>query len=170
MTVPIQAAQVGSTSPLRRRGWRFLNSLWLIVPIAGLGAFSFLGFLYCAIRALNAKLWITAAVTFPLTVAGYRVMAAVPAPPAGSPPNMAADVALGYVIALWFGQAIYACIANRGYPRNPPRAEAKAWYERPAGAWAECLHATVTFLANRHLPRNFRGRDCEISQIRGSSP
>ena len=31
MTAPIQATPVSSASPLRRRGWRFLNSLWLIV-------------------------------------------------------------------------------------------------------------------------------------------
>lgn len=42
-------------------------------------------------------------------------MAAFPAPPAGSPPSVAADIALGCVIAPWFGQAIYACIANRSY-------------------------------------------------------
>ncbi len=131
MTAPIQAAQAGRPSPLRSGGWRFLNSLWLIIPIAGLGAFSFLGFLYCAIRVRNAKWWITAAVTFALTVAGYWAMIAFPTPPAGSPPSMAADIAIGYVIALWFGQAIYACIANRGYLRDlAARAEAKAWYEQ----------------------------------------
>lgn len=131
MTAPIQAAQAGRPSPLRSRGWRFLNSLWLIVPIAGLGMFSFLGFLYCAIRVRSARWWITAAVTFALTVAGYWAMGTFPAPPAGSPPSMAADIALGYVIALWLGQAIYACIANRSYLRDlAVRAEAKAWYEQ----------------------------------------
>lgn len=131
MTVPIQAQQAGSPSRLRRGGWRFLNSLWLVVPIAGLGVFSFLGFLYCAIRVRNAKWWITAAVAFALTVAGYWAMVAFPAPPAGSPPSLAADISLGYVIALWFGQAIYACIANRSYLRElAARADAKAWYEQ----------------------------------------
>lgn len=51
------------TEPIVTPGWRFLNSLWLIVPIGGLGIFSFLDFLYCAIRVRNAKWWITAAVS-----------------------------------------------------------------------------------------------------------
>ena len=59
-------------------------------------------------------------------------MAAFPAPPAGSPPSVAADIALGCVIALCFGQATYACLANRSYLQREldARAEATAWYEQ----------------------------------------
>jgi hypothetical protein len=125
------------TNPLQDRGWRLRHSAWLLAPILGCGFFSFVGFLYCAVRIRSAKWWKIAAVTGALTAVAYLLMGLF-SESEDSTSNAAGpadDLAVAYVMALWIGLIIYGLVVNRDYLRwRAGDTTANAWYNQPVSA------------------------------------
>lgn len=127
-----------SNSPsdlLASRAWRRRHSAWLLAPILGVGVFSFIGFLYCALRIRNAKWWRIAGVTAVLSAIAWVLMSLFSEPQQGSKPSgPGSGLASGYMFALWIGLIIYGVIVNRDYLRwRAGQSESNAWYNQPAG-------------------------------------
>ena len=114
--------------------WRRRHSAWLLAPILGFGLFSFIGFLYCAIRIRNAKWWRIAGVTAILSAIGWVLMSLFSeSQPGVEQTGPGRDLASGYMLALWVGMIIYGVIVNRDYLRwRASQTESNAWYNQPA--------------------------------------
>lgn len=107
--------------------WRLRHSAWLLAVIAGLGFFSFIGFVYCAIRVRTRKWWIIALVSGVLTAVGMLLME-YPQNAAGKSNAAGAS----FVIILWFVSMIAGFAFNRDYLRwRSTVTRQDAWYTQP---------------------------------------
>ncbi|WP_203231039.1 ComEA family DNA-binding protein [Nocardioides caldifontis] len=115
------------SAQLADRGWRFRHSLWLLAPLLGCGAFSFVGFLYCAIRVGTRRWWLIA--TF-WTVASLAVwtMAIVQGEVGRDGPYD--DIGAVLLIVVYLGAIVHGFIVNRDYLRW--RATSRPWYSHAA--------------------------------------
>ena len=114
---------------LADRKWRVRHSAWLLAPILGIGFFSFIGFLYCAVRVQSPKWWKIAAGTGALTAVGWLLMSLFSESEGGG-----SDAAVGYILALWIGLIIYGFVVNRDYLRwRAGQDESTAWYNQTSG-------------------------------------
>lgn len=95
--------------------WRILHSAWLLAPIFGLGIFSFVGFVYVAMRVRTRKFWIACAVT--CLASGILFF-------------IDTSRFAGLIILIWLGEIVYGFILNHDYLLW--RASARPWYLRSA--------------------------------------
>lgn len=113
-------------NPLEDREWRRRHSLWLLAPILGFGMFSFIGFVYVAIRVGSRKFWRVAAVYSLATVLAWTFIAATPTDSA------LANIGAVLILVLWIGGTIHAVVLNRDYLRW--RATSRPWYTDSSSA------------------------------------
>ncbi|PYY32775.1 helix-hairpin-helix domain-containing protein [Curtobacterium sp. MCBD17_030] len=107
---------------LASRGWRLRHSLWLLAPILGFGIFSFVGFLYIAIRVRSRKFWIVAAAA---SAGGVLIWVLLGNP--DSEKGSGSDNVLGAVLfGVWAASVALGCIINRDYLRW--RATSRGWW------------------------------------------
>ena len=107
---------------LASRTWRLRHSLWLLAPILGFGMFSFIGFLYVAIRVRSRKFWLIAAAA---SAGGVLVWLFAGDPDSGK--GAASDNVFGAILfAVWAGSIALGFIINRDYLRW--RATSRAWW------------------------------------------
>ena len=100
---------LGSGNDLDRE-WRLRHSLWMLAPILGCGALSFVGFVYCAAR-IRTKAWTAVALSSVLlTFLGY-ILVSVWTDSKGNPSNAATI----YLIDLWLGSIVFAVVINKDY-------------------------------------------------------
>ncbi|GAA1980074.1 hypothetical protein GCM10009817_20940 [Terrabacter lapilli] len=125
-----------ASNRLANRPWRLRHSAWLLAPILGFGVFSFIGFLYCAIRIRNAKWWRIAGVTAVLSAIAIVLMSLFSEGEKGAKAaGPGSDLAVGYMLALWVGLIIYGITVNRDYLRwRAGQTKANAWYNQPAAS------------------------------------
>ncbi len=101
--------------------WRLGNSIWMLSPLLGLGAFSFPGFVYVAVKARDRILVILAAVFTALGV-GYIISTFL---------TETADWQGGFLVFTWLAGIVAAWFANRRWLRwraVHPRGS-DAWYK-----------------------------------------
>jgi len=109
---------------LADRTWRLRHSLWLLAPILGFGALSFVGFIYVAIRVGNRKFWLVAGIA---SVASVAVWVLSPDPDASA--SAASDNVFGAVLlAVWAGSVVLGIVINRDYLRW--RAVPREWWRQ----------------------------------------
>jgi uncharacterized membrane protein YsdA (DUF1294 family) len=114
-----------STSPLARRKWRIRHSAWLLAPILGMGFFSFVGFLYVALRVRKRKFWIACAIAC-LGSALVAISTSI-----WNERNGNSSTGGGVIMAVWVGLVVFAMVLNRDYLRwRASRTEANAWYNQ----------------------------------------
>ena len=99
---------------LARRGWRLTQSWWLLIPIFGFGMFSFIGFLYCAIRIRDRKWALLAGIATTAAIACYIVAIATTNENGESTSGWAG----GLFVLVWFGSIGLAVAFNRDYLRK----------------------------------------------------
>ncbi|MCC9195322.1 helix-hairpin-helix domain-containing protein [Arthrobacter sp. zg-Y820] len=111
----MNSATPESVARLASGKWRILHSAWLLAPIFGLGIFSFVGFVYVALRVRTRKFWIACAVTF--LASGMLLFI---------------DTSRfgGLIILVWLGEIVYGFILNFDYLLW--RASARPWYLQSA--------------------------------------
>lgn len=110
---------------LASRKWRIRHSAWLLAPILGFGIFSFVGFLYVALRVRNRKFWIACIVG----CIGSAMV--VISPSIWNERNGNSSEGGGVIMAVWVGLVVFAVILNRDYLRwRANRTEANAWYNQ----------------------------------------
>ena len=114
---------------LADRGWRVRHSLWLLAPLLGCGAFSFVGFLYCAIRVGTRRWWLVATFWTLASVAVWT-MAIVQGETGRSGPYD--DIGAVLLIVVYLAAIVHALILNRDYLRW--RATSRPWYTHPPAA------------------------------------
>lgn len=134
-----------NTDVLGDRSWRRRHSAWLLAPVLGFGLFSFVGFVYCAIRVKERKWVVLAVVAVVLTVLGWIFISAWT-----DANGQASTAAITYLLELWLVSVIFACLVNRDYlnwratvatsstygttlpaRHNPARPPAAGWYLDP---------------------------------------
>lgn len=104
-----------STSRLASGKWRVRHSAWLLAPILGIGMFSFVGFVYVALRVRSRKFWIACVIGCLGSALAW----------------ITADIAL----IVWIGLIVYGFVINRDYLRwRANRTPADAWYNQPSVA------------------------------------
>jgi hypothetical protein len=144
------------------RRWRWRHSAWTLAPILGIGVFSFVGFVYCAIRVREQKWIVLACVSTALTVIGWILVSAWT-----EPNGDASNAATAYVIGLWLVSIVFAFVVNKDFltwrasvgsrtvtgpvrppaPVSAPTSPVAGWYTDPGqaslvrywdgGAWTE---------------------------------
>lgn len=113
-------------SRLADRRWRIRHSAWTLAPILGLGWFSFVGFLYVALRARTRKFWIACIIACAASAFAMLAMSLGNRPSGG-------DWGVGITLVVWIGLIIYAFIINRAYLRwRAGSTNADAWYNQPS--------------------------------------
>ncbi|MEI7815158.1 MAG: hypothetical protein WCJ13_10260 [Coriobacteriia bacterium] len=111
-------------SKLSNRRWRWVNSLWVLLPVLSVGMLSWAGFLIAAIRTSQRKYWVACGVYAGLVALGFAFIGAK-----GGFEVLRQFVTLGIC---WIGATIHAIIWNREYLRTLAAKEAKgAWFEAP---------------------------------------
>jgi hypothetical protein len=98
------------TVTLTDRSWRRRHSAWLLAPILGLGAFSFIGFVYCAVRIRERKWVVLAGVSGLLSVAGWFLVSAWT-----DANGNTSNAATAYVLGLWVTSVVFAFVVNPDY-------------------------------------------------------
>jgi hypothetical protein len=106
----MSALSTDTTDLLSNRSWRRRHSLWLLAPVLGFGLFSFVGFVYCAIRVRERKWTVLAAVSIALTVVGWTLVSTWTTS-AGD----ATAAASAFVLGMWLTSIIFAVLINRDY-------------------------------------------------------
>lgn len=101
---------VPSSAARTERSWRWRQSLWLLVPIFGIGLFSFAGFVYCAIRIRERKWIILAAASCAATILGW-ILLSVWTDAEGNP----STAAMTFILELWLASVILAVVVNFDY-------------------------------------------------------
>ncbi|WP_160292480.1 helix-hairpin-helix domain-containing protein [Arthrobacter sp. SPG23] len=110
---------------LANRKWRIRHSAWLLAPILGFGVFSFVGFLYVALRVRNRKFWIACIVA----CLGATVM--VIANSIWNTRNGSSSAGGAVTMIVYVGLVVFAIVLNRDYLRwRANRTEANAWYNQ----------------------------------------
>jgi hypothetical protein len=118
-----------ATQRLSSRSWRIRHSAWLLAPILGFGIFSFVGFLYCAVRVRNQKWWRVAAITGGLSAVLWALSFGWT-----DDKGQTSDGAATLTIFLWIGFVIWGAILNRDYLRwRAGQTGANAWYNQQQG-------------------------------------
>jgi hypothetical protein len=99
-------------SPQTRRsiGWRVRHSAWLLAPILGVGVFSCVGFIYCAVR-VKTRRWTTVAVVATLASILSVVLDSVWQDSASNPSN----AAISFMLMLWLASIVFGFVINRDY-------------------------------------------------------
>ena len=121
--------ETGRRNPLSSWWWRIRHSAWLLAPVLGFGTFSFVGFLYCALRVRTRKWWIGAAITFVLSTMIWVFAAIFFEPETDASQTPGGNFTAAYLLVVWAGQILYGFIVNRDYLSW--RATRTAWYEQP---------------------------------------
>lgn len=119
-------ANTESRSPIASRKWRIRHSAWLLAPMLGMGIFSFVGFLYTALRVRNRKFWIAFLISCLGSVAAFI------SPSIWNQRNGYSGLGGAIILAVWSGLFVFAIILNRDYLRwRANRTESNAWYNQP---------------------------------------
>ena len=127
------------TNPLADKRWRRRHSLWLLAVYLGVGIFSWIGFIYCAIRVRTRRWWIRAAATAAagvVSVALMEIFTDSVTNPDGTTtsvdaPGPADDVANLFLVASWIAMIVYGHVVNREYLRwRASVTGAGAWYNQ----------------------------------------
>lgn len=102
---------------LANRSWRFRHSAWLLAPILGFGWFSFVGFLYIAVRMKQKRWWLLA---LAYTVASTISMVLMEVSP---------DVGAMVTLVIWIVSIVHGVVVNRDYLRwRSLKGPQNAWY------------------------------------------
>lgn len=119
----------GPRSPLSDRTWRLRHSLWLLVPILGLGFLTVLAVARIAVRTGDPHLKKVAVAYVPPTVLLWVAFALSDE----AFVNVWSDVATGMLLLLWIGGVIHcAAVVNRRYLRWRASHVDRPWYEEHA--------------------------------------
>jgi hypothetical protein len=120
--------RVTPESRLSSRRWRLTQSWWLILPIVGIGLFTFAGFLYCAIRVRKPRWWGYAIIFSGLSACVWVFTSSgIGADAAGN----FSDWAGGFTVAVWIAGIIFAILINRSFLRALADQAADApWYSQ----------------------------------------
>ena len=121
--------ETGRRNPLSSWWWRIRHSAWLLAPVLGFGTFSFVGFLYCALRVRTRRWWIGAAITFILSTMIWVFAAIFFEPETDASQTPGGNFTAAYLLVVWAGQILYGFIVNRDYLSW--LATRTAWYEQP---------------------------------------
>lgn len=106
------------SSRLASGKWRVRHSAWLLAPLFGLGMFSFVGFVYVALRVRSRRFWVACVVA----CVGSALVWALPS-----------DWSGGIILAVWIGLIVYGFVLNRDYLRwRAGRTRVDAWYNQPS--------------------------------------
>ncbi len=134
-----------ATHPARKLSWRILHSLWLTIPIFGLGCLGGVGLIYVGVQAGRKPWWIAGI--------GYVVVASAAFALVGESPEAtpALDFYTGLYLAAWLACIVHACLINSQWLRW--KATHVPWYERmspapvghtsPAGPMASLIPHTT---------------------------
>lgn len=140
-----------ATQRLSSRSWRVRHSAWLLAPILGFGIFSFVGFLYCAVRVRNRKWWRVAAITGGLSAVLWALAFGWT-----DDNGETTDGVATLTILIWIGFMIWGAILNRDYLRwRAGQTGANAWYNQQhgdAGGGARTAPATAPAPASWAAP------------------
>lgn len=119
-------------SPLASGKWRVRHSAWLLAVIFGLGFFSFVGFVYCAVRVQSRKWWAIASLSSVLTLALW-VMVFSSEKVDGK--TQVSDAAAAYYLLVWVGSIAAGFWLNRDYLRwRAGQTAQSAWYNQGVAA------------------------------------
>lgn len=110
-----------ASSPLESRTFRFVESLWIWLPLFGLGLLSWAGFSYAAFRTRNWRYAKIAGLYFGLLLL-FFALSAILGP---SSPLYVIPVLL--LLVLWFGPTIHGAVLRRTVLREI--AAQGRWYE-----------------------------------------
>lgn len=117
-----------SATLLSDKNWRRRNSLWLLWVIAGIGMFSFIGFLVVANRIRTRRWWIIALSVSVVTVLVWTVNVLTEDPTTGE----LSDTAGAITMVAWFGMIAAGTYLNREYLRWKSSGQSvKSWYQEP---------------------------------------
>lgn len=107
-------------APLQNRAWRTRHSAWLLAPLLGIGVFTFVGFVYVALRIRHRKYW---------TIAGaYVAVTALALVLVGVSSDGDATSTLGgmLLLGLWAGGIVHGLVLNRDYLEW--RSRSRPWF------------------------------------------
>ncbi|HET7280448.1 MAG TPA: CHAT domain-containing protein [Dermatophilaceae bacterium] len=107
-------------APLQNRAWRTRHSAWLLAPILGIGVFTFVGFLYVALRIRRRKYWTIAGAYIAVTALAL-VLAGV-----SSDGDATSTLAGMLLLGLWGGGIVHGLVLNRDYLEW--RSRSRAWF------------------------------------------
>nr|WP_269457948.1 restriction endonuclease [Nocardioides scoriae] len=89
--------------------WKVRHSAWLLAVILGVGSFSCVGFIYCAVRVRSTTWKRRAVVVTALSLVGLISLV--------TPVEPIQDLGAGYAAFLWLGLIGYGLFVNRDYLR-----------------------------------------------------
>lgn len=127
---------------LTRRGWRLAQSLWLLIPIFGLGIFSFIGFIYCAVRVRD-RMWTALAAGATAATIVCFIVAFVTTDESG---ESTSGWAGALYVLVWFTLIGLAVAFNRNYLHKlaARQATAATTYGQQSGAFGYPPPVTLT--------------------------
>jgi hypothetical protein len=91
--------------------WRISRSLWLVLPIFGVGCLGGVALLYVGVRARQPSWWITGLGYLAVALAGFTVIGET------DETSTASNWAAGAIVAAWAASIVHACLINPGWLR-----------------------------------------------------
>ena len=104
-----QTPRMHDTNPIATRtfGWKVRHSAWLLAVALGVGSFSCIGFIYCAVRVRSTIWKRRAIVVTTLSLVGIALLS--------MPAESMQEVGGGFAAILWLGLFGYGLFVNRDY-------------------------------------------------------
>lgn len=128
-------------SRLAHRGWRTRHSVWLLGPILGFGLGTAFSLLWAGRKMRDSKVTRIALLLLAPTAFAFIVLGT--SDPESENSRPIDDVAVGVLMAIWIGGAMYATKINRRLLRIRAGQEVVPWYQAPQQQSAYPPHAPV---------------------------